>query len=243
VLLAFGGAGPMHATEVADELGIREVLIPIFPGNLSALGLLASDQRYERVQTWLTRLATLDQSELLALLARHVDQGRADLRERGFGDDAMRFVHAFDMRYARQAFELTVELADGYHGVEHLRQHFLDGYARQYGHADPAGEIEIVNVRTTSIGVTDKPDIPAVRGGAAMLEDAVIARRPLVCAGHALDAVVYERERLPVAAQFSAPAIVEEDGSTTVLLPGWRGQRDVTGNLRLARSHPLAREE
>ena len=234
-LLAFGGAGPMHATEVADELGIREVLIPLFPGNLSALGLLASDQRYERVQTWLARLATLDAAALQAVLDAHVQQGRGELRGRGFAADAMRFVHAFDMRYARQAFELTVEPADGFRGVDALRRTFLDTYVRQYGRADPAGDIEIVNVRTTSIGVTDKPEIPPVRVSSTRIEDAQIARRPLITGGQTHSAIVYERDSLPIGQTFQGPAIVEEDGATTVVPPGWRGRRDGSGNLRLAK--------
>ena len=139
------------------------------------------------------------------------------------------------MRYARQAFELTVEPADGFRGIDELRRSFLDTYVRQYGRADPAGDIEIVNVRTTSIGVTDKPAIPPGRVSLTTIEDAVIARRPLFTRGQTLTAIMYDRELLPIEQTFLGPAIVEEDGSTTVLAPDWRGRRDGSGNLRLAR--------
>ena len=234
-LLAFGGAGPMHATDVADELGIRDVLIPLLPGNLSAFGLIASDQRYERVQTWLARLSTLDATALQAVLDAHVHLGSTELRARGFAAGKMRFVHAFDMRYARQAFELTVELADGFRGVDALRHTFLENYARQYGRADPTGDIEIVNVRTTSIGVTDKPAIPPLRVGSKRIADAMIAQRALITGGQALTAIVYERDLLPIEQIFEGPAIVEEDGATTVVPPGWRGRRDGSGSLRLSK--------
>ncbi len=233
VLLAFGGAGPMHATQIADEIAMREILVPILPGNLSALGLLASDQRYERVRTFIVRLSALDPAALAAALHEHERRGRDELRQRGFGREAMRFRHALDMRYARQAFELTVDLPDGVRSSPQLRKSFLDAYARHYGRADPEGEIEIVNVRTTSVGVTDKPAFPAVRGAAPRLADAVTAQRSLVVNGAALEAAVYERERLPVEVAFDGPAVVEEDGATTVVLPGWRARRDATGNLRL----------
>jgi len=234
VLLAFGGAGPMHATQIADEIAMREILIPILPGNLSALGLLASDQNYERVRTFFTRLSSLDPAALDAALGGHERLGRDELRQRGFEPGAMRFRHALDMRYARQAFELTVDLPDGVRSPAEVRKNFLDAYARHYGRADPEGEIEIVNLRTTSVGVTGKPAFPAVRGALQRLADAMTAKRTLVVDGAALEAAVYERERLPVDVAFDGPAIVEEDGSTTVVLPGWRARRDATGNLRLA---------
>ena len=84
VLLAFGGAGPMHATQIADEIAMHEILIPILPGNLSALGLLASDQSYERVRTFVARLSTLDPEPLAAALDEHECLGRDQLSQRGF---------------------------------------------------------------------------------------------------------------------------------------------------------------
>ena len=140
------------------------------------------------------------------------------------------------MRYVRQAFELTVELPDGVRDAQALRRLFLDAYARHYGRADERGEIEIVNLRTTAIGVTDHPAFPQLREAARRLEDAAIARRSMISGGRSDTAVVYERERLPIDALFSGPAIIEEDGSTTVLPPGWRGRRDERGNLRLSAS-------
>ncbi|HET7097120.1 MAG TPA: hydantoinase/oxoprolinase family protein [Casimicrobiaceae bacterium] len=234
VLLPFGGAGPMHAAQIAEEIGVTEILVPILPGNLSALGLLASDQRYERVRTFRARLASLEPARLARALAEHEADEGAALAQRGFAPEAIRFVHALDMRYVRQAFELTVELPVGAREPDALRRQFLDAYARHYGRADDKSEIEIVNLRTTAIGLTDHPRFPPLRASADRLADAVIAQRPVIVAARTLNASVYERERLPVDAEFDGPAIVEEDGSTTVVLPGWRGRRDDRGNLRLS---------
>lgn len=234
VLFPFGGAGPMHAAQIAEEIGIGEILVPILPGNLSALGLLASDQRYERVQTFMTRLSALDRATFDAALDEHVRLERQALQERGFAPEAMRFHHALDMRYLRQAFELTVEIPDGVREPAALRKVFLDAYARHFGRADQAAEIEIVNLRTTAVGLTDHPVFPPVREAAPTLAQAGIAQRPMVSGGRSATAVVYERERLPVDAVFEGPAIVEEDGATTVVPPGWRGYRDARGNLRLS---------
>jgi len=232
-LIAFGGAGPMHATLLAEDIGISEVLIPIFPGNLSALGLLASDQTYETVRTFLGHLDTLDLSALLAVRDGHVAEGRKELARRGFTDKAMRFAHALDMRFARQAFEITVDLADVVWTVTSLHEAFLATYERLFGHSDQDGEIEVVNIRTTVIGVTRKPAVPRPRQRKAKIDAAVIARRDAWFDGVPVGVAVYERNRLPIDVAFDGPAIVEEDGSTTVITPGWTARKDRSGNLRL----------
>jgi N-methylhydantoinase A len=233
-LVAFGGAGPMHACAVAEELGIRAVLVPIFPGNLSALGLLASDQRQERVRTFLRRLSTLDPGELAALVAAGEAAGQAALAADGFAPGAVRFEHRLDMRYARQAFEVSVDLPPGPPQVESLRKAFLDTYAQRYGHADAETEVELVNVRTTAIGVTPKPALRPWSGGADGLAGAVVARRAVIFTRAAHECAVYARERLPAGAALAGPAIVEEAGATTVVGPGWAAALDEWGNLRLS---------
>jgi len=200
------------------------------------LGLLASNERHERVQTFRIRLAEFDARGFAAILDEHVRAEAAVLARRGFTPDAMRFAHALDMRYVRQAFELTVDLPDGAREAQQLRAVFLEAYARHFGRADAAAPIEIVNVRTTAIGVTPHPDLPPVRGAASRLQDALIARRTMVANGARVEAAIYERDRLPIDVMLEGPAIVEEDGATTVLPPGWRGRRDANGNLRLTRS-------
>jgi N-methylhydantoinase A len=233
VLMPFGGAGPMHATILAEEIGMSEVLVPIHPGNLSALGLLASDQVYEAVRTHLARLDSLDLDGLLALRDAHVANGRTELAGRGFPDGRMRFTHALDMRFARQAFEIIVEIPDDAWSPAALRRTFLETYEKHFGHAGSDGEIEIVNVRTRIIGVTRKPEIKHLRRGKGALADALKQHRRAWFDGAWTKVPVYEREQLPVETAFQGPAIVEEDGSTTVISPGWHGRRDRQGNLRL----------
>ena len=233
-LVAFGGAGPMHATVLAEDIGMSEVLIPRFPGNLSALGLLASDQVHEMVRTFLGRLDSINLSELAGVREAHAAEGRAELARRGFDRDAMRLAHALDMRYAHQAFEITVDMADDAEwSVETLRDAFLGTYRRHYGHADPDGDVEVVNVRTSVIGLTRKPSVPRLDPGPGTVEGAVIARREAWFDDARVNVAVYERERLPVDVSFEGPAIVEEDGATTVITPGWIARADRSGNLRL----------
>ena len=110
-LVPFGGAGPMHATQIAAELGMRRVLVPLDPGNLSALGLLVSDQRREHVRTFLAPLANLDLDAIVAALDEQERAGRKEMQASGEEVLEVRFAHALDIRYARQGFELTVDLA------------------------------------------------------------------------------------------------------------------------------------
>jgi N-methylhydantoinase A len=233
-LVAFGGAGPMHATQVAEELGVREVLVPVFPGNLSALGLLASDQRQERVRTLLRRLSVLDMRELHRVLEEHEADGGAHLAAEGFGPSTIGFAHALDMRYARQAFEISVDIPARPHACAVLRDRFLDTYSRRYGHADREAEIEVVNVRTAVIGITAKPEPPRPSRSGGTARDAVAAHRRIVMRGTGIECPVYDRERLGPGAGFDGPAVVEEAGATTVVFPGWTVAVDVWGNLKLA---------
>ena len=230
-LVPFGGAGPMHATQIAAELGMRWVLVPLDPGNLSALGLLVSDQRREHVRTFLASLANLDLDAIVSALGEQERAGREEMQASGEEVLEVRFAHALDMRYARQGFELTVDLAGAPSEPDDVRRAFLEAYARQYGHAHASGDIEIVNLRTTVIGVTPKPRVRRLRHGGKMA-DATLPSRDMVVEGKSIPVSVYERERLPVDVEFEGPAVIEEAGATTVMLPGWRGRRDDLGNLR-----------
>ena len=230
-LVPFGGAGPMHATQIAAELGMRRVLVPLDPGNLSALGLLVSDQRREHVRTFLAPLANLDLDAIVSALGEQERAGRTEMQASGEEVLEVRFAHALDMRYARQGFELTVDLAGAPSEPDDVRRAFLEAYARQYGHAHASGDIEIVNLRTTVIGVTPKPRVRRLRHGGKMA-DATLPSRDMVVEGKSIPVSVYERERLPVDVEFEGPAVIEEAGATTVMLPGWRGRRDDLGNLR-----------
>lgn len=224
----------MHAVELAEELGMRDVVVPLSPGNLSALGLIASDQRYELVTTYLRRLNDLDPAELKAQIATAEERGGAMLRERGFGPEAAMFAHALDMRYARQAFEITVDLTGVAIDGKALHSAFLATYQRNYGHVDALAEVEIVNLRTAVSGLTRKPAPQRIGRSASSIEAAMVARSPMTLRGTSHDAAVYDRMRLPVGATVPGPAIIEEAGATTILLPGWRALIDDYGNLRLS---------
>ncbi len=232
-LVAFGGAGPMHALALADEIGIPRVLVPRHPGNFSALGLLASDIKHDEVRTRVGPLR--ERWSLLAGLFAGMEGGvRRQLELEGFDAPQQRMRRSLDLRYRSQAFELNLELGD--EPLAAVEAAFHQRHQAMYGHADPTATIELVNARLSAYGVVAKPEPERHQVAAASLEAALIERRPVRFEGAVHDCPVWERERLPGDAALRGPAIVEEFGATTVVPPGWRGTVDVYGNLRFERS-------
>jgi N-methylhydantoinase A len=246
-LVAFGGAGPMHACAVAGEIGMERVLVPNHPGNFSALGLLASDIKHDDVRT---RVGLLRERlpALPALFAEMEHAAGRQLEREGFGPESRRLLRSLDLRYRGQAFELNVPVGafpreeDGRAGAEApgldapaIEREFHRRHLQTYGHANEAGAVELVNARLTALGVVDKPAALRHRSDARTLEDARIETRAVWFDGAAVTCPVWERDRLPEGARFAGPAIVEEFGATTVVPPGWSGWLDDLGNIRLER--------
>lgn len=235
-LVAFGGAGPMHATPVAEELGITRILVPGYPGNFSALGLLASDIKHDAVRTQIVRLSEAGLDALRAAFHEMRAGVAAQLAEEGFEPHQMRFDASLDVRYLGQAFELGVPVDLETMTARAIARDFHRRHLETYGHADEAGAVEIVNLRLTAYGLVPKPDLPPHRGETATLAEARIEGRRVYFQDGFVSCPVYQRERLPARAVFDGPAIVEEFGATTVLFPGWRAALDPWGNLLLERS-------
>jgi N-methylhydantoinase A len=237
-LVAFGGAGPMHALALADEIGIPRVLVPRHPGNFSALGLLASDIKHDEVRTRVGPVR--ERWSLLPALFADMEGGvRRQLELEGFDASQQRMRRSLDLRYRSQAFELNLDLGDESLAAEALaavEAAFHTRHQAMYGHADPTAPIELVNARLSAYGVVTKPAAARPESGGANLDAALIERRSVRFEGAAHDCPVWERERLPAGTTLRGPAIVEEFGATTVVPPGWRGALDVHGNLRFERA-------
>jgi N-methylhydantoinase A len=232
-LVAFGGAGPMHALALADEIGIPRVLVPRHPGNFSALGLLASDIKHDDVRTRVGPLR--ERWPLLTGLFAEMEAGvRRQLELEGFGAEAQRTRRSLDLRYRSQAFELNLEVAD--EPLDAIEAAFHARHGAAYGHADASATIELVNARLSAYGVVARPAAELHRAQTASLDAALVERRAVRFDGARHDTRVWERERLPARAEVSGPAIVEEFGATTVVPPGWHGVVDTHGNLRFERT-------
>ncbi len=239
-LIAFGGAGPMHALAMAEEIGIPRVLVPRHPGNFSALGLLAADIKHDDVRTRVgllrERLATLS-----AAFVEMETAARQQLEREGFAPEQQRLLRSLDLRYRGQAFELTLALGEtptdgALSPVAEIEARFHRQHRETYGHSNPAAAIELVNARLTAYGLVPKPAPERHAAAGAALEAARIERRPVWFQGRAHDCPVWDRERVPEDAVTVGPAIVEEFGATTVVPPGWRGVLDGHGNMRFERA-------
>lgn len=233
-LVAFGGAGPLHAAEVADSLEIPEVLVPPYPGITSAGGLLTSDLKYDQMRTVFQLQGAIDGDRLNRELDELERELRSWLVRDGVPEHDIEVVRALDCRYVGQGYELRVTL-DGAYDDSALEQ-FHRLHEREYGSAygDP---IEIVNARVTAIGKRPTLDELPVSGGS--LEQALVGEHDgyfrLDGELQALPTRYYDRARLPLGEPFAGPAVVFHLDTTTVLPPGWTGHADVSGNLILTK--------
>lgn len=239
-LVAFGGAGPLHGAEVAALLGIREVLVPPYPGITSAVGLLTTDLRYDAIRTEFQLQGSVDLSRLNADLAAMEAELREALLAAGVDADAVGFQRAGDLRYQGQGYELRVELPDGELTPASLERFFAAFHRRheaEYDHAFPDSLIEIVNLRVTGIG--PMPKIGAtLPGGERSLEAALLGSADsLFRVDEQLQSFTtprYARDRLPLETPLPGPAIILQTDTTTVVPPAWSATLLTDGNLLLS---------
>ena len=231
VLVAFGGAGPMHATQIADELKMNDVLIPPFAGNLSALGLMASDIRHDLTETILGFNTEETMDRIDKAIARLRDQGRRRLTAEGFSEKEVKFECELEIRYRGQAFEIRLPIKLEKPDPNLLLAEFHDAYAGLYGHANQDQEIEIVNVRMIAQILSVKPRVhsPSAKGEPLLGRRAVYFDVPIE------NVPIYDRQFLSDQKPRYGPAIIEESGATTVVFPDWTFRRDEFDNLRLKR--------
>jgi N-methylhydantoinase A len=234
-LVAFGGAGPVHAAALAEHMHIPRVLVQPRPGVASALGLLVTDVRHELSQTRIEALDAVDPAELEAAFAELERRAARALDADGIEAGARAFGRRVEMRYVGQSYQLAVPLErdwlrDG--RLDELERRFHATHEAAYGYSEPSERTELVTLRLTAVGTVAKPELSA--RGPVGVEPA--ARRRVCFGGRDyVDATVLERARLGPGAELAGPAIVEERDSTTVVPPGWVVTVDGSGNLILER--------
>jgi len=232
-LVAYGGAGPLHATTLARELDVPRVLIPHTAGVLSALGLLISDLIHDFSSSMVRPWEHIEPDDLMPVFQAFESQGRGRLSHESLDDDQILIERSVDLRYVGQSFELTIPLPDGPITPESLEAtgaEFHERHAQQYGHSSPTEPIELVTVRLRSRGIVDTPQISAARASGS-LDDALRTDRRVVFDGISLDTPVYNRELLPALSEFEGPAIVEGPESTVVIRPDQQAHVDSYGTL------------
>ena len=239
VLVAFGGAGPLHGAEVAGLLGIPEVLVPPYPGITSAMGLLTTDLKYDVTRTQFQTSGTVDLDKLNADLAAMQSELAGHFAADGVAPEQVSYARAGDLRYVGQGYELKVALPDGILSraeLDSVWQEFHRKHQAEYGRSFSDTPIEIVNVRVSGTGRISKiQSIEPPHG--ETLDAARSETRPcLFRTGGKLQSFetpFYRRILLPIGARFAGPAIVLQSDSTTVVPPGWGASVDRSGNLVL----------
>jgi N-methylhydantoinase A len=236
-LVAYGGAGPLHAVQVAREIGISTVIVPTAPGVFSAFGMLFSDLRYDFVRTWFTRLEDAPFAAIDRVYRDLERQGRAAIAGTSIKPQKITLKRAADMRYVGQEHAVTVDLPLKVFERQDRRaiKRLFDAmHELRYGTSAPDERAEIVSLRSTVTGLMRKPPQERVaRGGRAPDKAAFTGRRPVYLDGKFRPTPTYARAALIAGNRISGPALIEEHAATTVLLPGDKLEVDGCGHLMI----------
>jgi N-methylhydantoinase A len=225
-LLAFGGAGGLHACELAEGLSIPQMIVPALPGGLSAFGILVSDVVKDYSRTVLLRVAEKLPVERLerefATLRRRAETGFRDEQWKG----TIRHQPSVDIRYRGQGYELSVPY------TRNLLRDFRNQHQRRYGYSYPAGDVELVTLRLRAAINSEqakmlKASAPSQANPGKVQPD----RTAVFFSGKRLFAPVFSREALAIGKKYSGPAVVTEYSATTVVPPGMSFRRERSGNL------------
>jgi N-methylhydantoinase A/oxoprolinase/acetone carboxylase beta subunit len=221
-IVAFGGAGPMHACDLAKELGIKNVIIPYLPGAYSAYGILVSDLRSDLSKSI---LKPLDQAEkdIQDAFSHLMDQATEDLRKQGISQSDAKYEFSLDLRYKGQSYEINVEYKDDLVKSFHKKHKMLYGYSIQ---KEP---VEIVNVRLKTITHRTKPKPVKEEIGDSKPKE----KRMMLFEEGTMEGEVFLRENLNSDFSGSGPAVIEEETATTVIPPGVRYSKDKFGVIHM----------
>lgn len=227
-LLGFGGAGPMHVFLVAEELSIPQVIVPRYPGHLSALGQILADMRRDSVSAWGGRLSEIDLADFQKVAGDLKSEAAPALEQDGFGTDRQRHDFTVDMRYVGQSYTLSVACDPWSATKDDLRAGFAERHEITFGHADQSHDCEIVNVRLVSYGVVDKPELKFTQETSG---DPVIETREVWFDEGWVDTPIYDRTKMDVGSTITGPAIIEEAGGTSIVPPDWKVSVHSSGTL------------
>jgi N-methylhydantoinase A len=233
-LVAFGGAGPMHANALARIMGSFPVLVPPAPGLLCATGDLVADFRDEFARTFIRTIDSVSGDEVRGILDELGDEARGWLQQEGIAEEDQRLAFNVDMRYYRQGYEIPVDIDPALlagDGTAMLADRFNQLHEQFYGFRMEGSTCEIVNLRAIGYGKVPEPQLPEEEPGAGDASDAVVDEHEVYFQGEWLPTRIYERGRLRPGRRVEGPAVVTEFDSTTVVLAGYSAEVDRYLNL------------
>ena len=235
-LFAFGGAGPLHAVALAQELGVPRVLVPVRPGITNALGCMVADLRHDYVRTINAALDTVDLDALHGLFAEQAAAGRAALAKERVAIREVRESFSVDMQFIGQSHVVRVDLTDGRPSRAHLQARFEEVYWARFKVELAEIRARIVNVNCSVVGVCDPVDLTGLIDPAG--------RRPVAAPGASrvvifeegpVETPIFWRDHLPLDAVILGPAVIEQMDTTVLIEPGWVARGDALGNLVVER--------
>ena len=232
-LVAFGGAGPMHAVWLAEELEIGEVIVPWSPGTFSAWGMLQTDMRHDVVQSFYHALAGLEADDLARGLRSLEEEGAALLEAEGIDPEDRYSARSADMRYVGQEYTVNVPIGAAI-SLEQIDRDFHEVHRTRYGHATPGAPVEFVNLRLAAMGRLATGEAP--HSGAGDETEPMLGTRTVVFDGTEYETPVLMRERLPKEGRYDGPVVIEEQSSTTVVPPGHVAALDTHSNVLITRA-------
>ena len=229
-MVAFGGAGPLHAVDVAREIGMKRVLIPPKPGHFSAYGMLFADFRYDLTETVARPLETVDVAEMAQQFSALEAEGARSLSTIGIPIEGLRYIHYAEMRYQQQEYTIKVRLPAHCESQAMMRQLFEEHYGRRYGHASHDIGVDVIMLRLVVEGRTARAR--EVFEGRPAKGAAKPAQRPIWFAETGMSPCpVWQRDALTSGRRIEGPALIEEEASTTVICPGDVAEIDRWGNI------------
>lgn len=218
-LVSFGGAGGLHACDLAAALRIPRVIVPRSPGTLSALGVLLGNVVKNYSRTVMVNPAGLDMRTIERSFGDLERDAIRDLKDEGFGKDRLKLTRSVAMRYAGQSFEIDIPWSKRFDSKFHA------AHRERYGYADESRAIEVVSLRVRAAGVTHKPRIQRQRRVRPNHPE-VSRTAPVYLTKRALQVPVYAREEFIAGTKFAGPAIITEYSSTTLIPPGYKVEVD-----------------
>jgi len=230
-LFSFGGAGGMHAVEMAEHLRMPRVIVPRNAGVLSALGLLVADSVKDHSMSILKNAAAVRPGELEKSFLVLESAGLEDMRADGFRDADISFQRFVDLRYLGQSYEISVPFRTGRAGRRAVFEAFHREHEKLYSYRHRDRAVEIVNIRLKTVGVTKKVEFEKNRERRCPPKDAAIKTQTLCVKGRPHQAVVYDKSRLRAGTKIAGPALVIDPESTAFLPPGYAARVDPYLNL------------
>ena len=230
-LVAFGGAGSMHAVWLAEELEINEIIVPNDPGTFSAWGMLQTDIRRDLTVNFYQNFQNLEQKKLLRNYSNLKEEASELLRSENVVEADMSFSLTADMRYIGQEYYVNVELIEPFN-LEEINKNFHDTYEKQYGHSTPEGPCEFINLRLIALGKIQKSGSIKSAAKETGITD---TKREVIFNQKAHQTNVVSRQKIKMNNKFKGPLVIEESTATTVVPPNYNIIKDDFGNIIISK--------